>query len=89
MRLRMVILIGTVLSLQSCRVTQRQELDGDVEAKVIVEFPQAQACFNDPRIETFEQLEKCLELVTNNRWTVTVDGEITPLLEGVASQAAE
>lgn len=64
------------LSLVSCRVTQRNEVGGEAVARIIVEFPQADRCFTDPRVETFEQIKQCLELVTNSKWTIDASGEV-------------
>lgn len=74
-------IIVLAMSLGACKVTQRQEANGEITAKVIIEFPQAQMCFQDPRITTYEQLKECLELVTNNKWTVDVAGEVVEALE--------
>ncbi len=66
-----------------CRVTQVHEVDGSAEAKVITEFPLAERCFDDSRVTTWEELKECLELTTNMRYTVDVDGELTELPAGI------
>ncbi len=62
-------------------MTQRQEVGGDAEVHIIVEFPQADRCFTDERIETYDQLKECLEIVTNNKWTIDVAGQVVEVLE--------
>lgn len=71
--------------LAGCSVTQKQELGGEATARVVFEFPAAQACFDDERIETFEQLKICLELTTNSRYTVDASGAIIDSLMGDAT----
>lgn len=79
-------LIALCLVFAGCRVTQEQKLDGEATARVVVEFPQTQACFDDKRIETYEQLKECLELVTNNKWTVTAEGEVIEAIDGLVPE---
>lgn len=60
------------------------------EAKIVVTFPEAALCFEDDRVDTYERLKECLELVTNKTWTVSVDGNLEELSELVkASEGAE
>ena len=65
------------------------DVGGEVVAKVVVEFPQAQECFDDDRIETYDQLRECLWLLTNYTWTVSADGEVVSMIQDLQNQIDE
>lgn len=66
-----------------CRVTQEQKLGGEARATIVVSYPAAEACFDDQRLGTTEQLLRCLELTTGQRYIIDATGAV---VEAIAEE---
>ena len=76
-------IIMSLLGSVACGSLNRHRAEGGVtvEARITFQYPEARRCFDDPRIESFDQLRVCLELVTNKTWTVAANGDLVELIK--------
>jgi len=84
-----VVFVSVVMFLVGCGSTNKIKLSGNatttsaMEARIVIDYPQSEHCFTSPLIDTYEKLKTCLELTTNQKYTVDVNGDITNILEDV------
>jgi len=90
MKIYLIVALLSVSCASKSKIIVSGGSNNTAEAKIIVTFPEAALCFSDDRIDTYEQLKECLELVTNKKWTVDVTGDLKELSDLAAqTQGAE
>lgn len=76
-------LICLAVFLGACGSTHKvkggADIGGEVQVKIVMTYPQAEQCFTSPLVNTFEKLKECLELTTDQSFSIDVNGEIVDL----------